>query len=132
MIQTGGEEYVIAHVPKSLLDVKEHERSHGAHIIFKRSAMSGSHAKDESCGFSGKLHWNLLKSSDIVTALDYSTFNFYSSPSSPSSSSSLSSSLSSIIIDHRQSTCIIIVRLHHHHYRYRHHCAIIFVTIMSE
>ena len=55
MIHTRGEEYVIAQIPRSVLDVREHKSSHGAHVIFKRSAVPESHpSKDETCGFSGK------------------------------------------------------------------------------
>ena len=55
MIHTKGELYIIAHVPEHVLSVREHEESHGAHIIFKRSALPESHpAKDDSCGVSGK------------------------------------------------------------------------------
>ena len=55
MLVNDDEVYIIAPVPQRLLKVKRTTDTHGAHIVYKRSALPKSHpASDFVCGTTGE------------------------------------------------------------------------------
>lgn len=65
-LQTGAiirsaDTFIIAPIPREILETKQHSESHGAHIIYRRSALPESHpGKRFSCGSKSKKLWCLI------------------------------------------------------------------------